>query len=79
VVRLENEVTSERTMKGHTTAGQFEEDGAVPFRASAERRRESLASPWKCPVFVEDIGERLARRNTCRPERKMEHQDSPGE
>jgi hypothetical protein len=79
VVRLENDVIMERTMKGCTTAGQFEGDGAVPFRGSAERRRGSLTLPWNCPVSVEDVEKRLVRRDTCRPERKMEHQDSPGE
>jgi len=53
------------------TAGEFEGDGVVPLRRSAEHSgapRGELDSPWKCPVDAEDFGKELMRRDTsCRP------------
>jgi hypothetical protein len=44
----------------HATAGEFEGDGVVLLRGSAERSetpRGSLTPPWKCPAYADDIGE----------------------
>jgi hypothetical protein len=39
--------------RGRGIAGEFEGDGVVPLRGSAEQRegpRVELVTPWKCPV-----------------------------
>jgi hypothetical protein len=49
------------------TAGEFEGDGVVPLRGSAEPSeapRGELDSPWECPVYAEDFGKEFSRRDT---------------
>src|SRR5512136_2582756 len=38
-------------------------------RSETKRRGESLATPWKCPVYADDYGKKLTRRDTTGPAR----------